>query len=142
MFERAIELPAASGGSGASSAASGGGAAAGVDGGAPTRQTATTTTTVYAMLSKIKRAKYPAVTPEEEAVSVPLQTLYLAVFDAAMLRVVTSAAPDTWLSVKRALTSHMVDGKDLRLIHVLEDAYGDMDVMCLQVCLHSRERAM
>lgn len=37
---------------------------------------------VCSMLAPIKRAKYPEVTPEEEEISIPLQTLYLAVFDA------------------------------------------------------------
>ena len=37
------------------------------------------------MLSKIKRAKYPAVTPAEENISLPLQTLAQAIFDAVLV---------------------------------------------------------
>ena len=50
-----------------------------------------------------------------------------------MLHMVMSAAPDTWLEVKRVLTAYMVDGKDERLIRILEDTYSDVDSMCLQV---------
>jgi hypothetical protein len=39
-----------------------------------------------ALLGPIQRSKYPAVTEEEEAISVPLQTLCAAVFDAILVR--------------------------------------------------------
>jgi hypothetical protein len=39
---------------------------------------------------------------------------------------------DSWLGVKRAVASHMVDGKDDRQIEVLSGYYSAMDVMCLQ----------
>lgn len=39
-----------------------------------------------ALLGPIQRSKYPAVTEEEEAISIPLQTLCAAVFDAILVR--------------------------------------------------------
>ena len=36
---------------------------------------------IRSMLSKIKNAKYPAITPEEEAISIPLQVVMLAVIE-------------------------------------------------------------
>ena len=40
---------------------------------------------VGSLLKQIPRAKYPAVTEKEEALSVPLQILCLAVFDAILV---------------------------------------------------------
>ena len=48
------------------------------------------------MLSPILRAKYPAITPEEEAVSVPLQAMAGAIFDAVLVHMMNQLAPDTW----------------------------------------------
>jgi len=51
---------------------------------------------VRSMLSPILRAKYPAITPEEEAVSVPLQAMAGAIFDAVLVHMMNQLAPDTW----------------------------------------------
>ena len=45
------------------------------------------------LISKIPRAKYPALSEEEEAMSVPLQALCLAIWDAVMLHVVCTLSP-------------------------------------------------
>ena len=45
------------------------------------------------MLQKIKRAKYPALTAEEEAISIPLQTLAQAIFDAVLVHIVDTVSP-------------------------------------------------
>ena len=45
-------------------------------------------TPVNAMLLKIKKSKYPAITEEEERISIPLQTLCAAIFDAVLVHVV------------------------------------------------------
>jgi hypothetical protein len=68
MFDRPIELPVARG------------------------RPRTAPCTVYQMFRPIKKAKYEAITPEEEAVSLPLQALYLAAFDAVMLHIVNAVA--------------------------------------------------
>jgi len=87
---------------------------------------------VYEMLQPIKRAKYPAIDPEEEAVSLPLQTVFLAAFDAIMLHIVSHCAAESWLRVKRSLTTALVNGKDDRVIAVIRDNYSQMDAICLQ----------
>ena len=47
-----------------------------------------------AMLSKIKQSKYPALTEEEEAMSIPLQLLCEAIFDAVLLHIVSACSPN------------------------------------------------
>ena len=41
--------------------------------------------TLGSMLAKIKNAKYPAISLEEEAISIPLQAMAGAVFDAILV---------------------------------------------------------
>jgi hypothetical protein len=40
---------------------------------------------IWQMLQKIKRSKYPDVTPQEEEDSLPLQTMCGAIFDAILV---------------------------------------------------------
>jgi len=54
------------------------------------------TAQVRSMLSPILRAKYPSITPEEEAISVPLQAMAGAIFDAVLVHMMNQLAPDTW----------------------------------------------
>merc|ERR1719181_1569023 len=42
-------------------------------------------THVYELFSPIKQSKYPAITSEEEAISIPLQTMALAIFDSILV---------------------------------------------------------
>jgi hypothetical protein len=46
------------------------------------------------MLQPIKRSKYPALTEEEEAISLPLQTLSQAIFDAILVHIVNTVSPN------------------------------------------------
>lgn len=58
----------------------------------------------YQMLSKIPRAKYPALSEEEERLSLPLQALNLALFDAALVHIMNTLSPSgEWLDIKRRL---------------------------------------
>jgi hypothetical protein len=50
---------------------------------------------VFAFLETIPRAKYPALSPDEEALSVPLQALCLTLFDAVLLHVLSRVAPQS-----------------------------------------------
>ena len=52
------------------------------------------------MLAPIKKAKYPAITDEEEAISVPLQLLCCAIFDATLVHVLNTLAPGAWHDLK------------------------------------------
>jgi hypothetical protein len=56
------------------------------------------------LITKVSRAKYPALSEEEEAMSVPLQALCLAVWDAVMLHIVCTLLPGgEWLGIKRSI---------------------------------------
>ena len=48
------------------------------------------------MIVPLKRSKYPFVTEEEERMSLPLQLLSLAIFDAILVYLMNTIAPTTW----------------------------------------------
>lgn len=54
----------------------------------------TQTTRPVKMLQPIKRSKYPALTVEEEAMSLPLQTLSQAIFDSILVHIVNTVSPN------------------------------------------------
>jgi hypothetical protein len=95
---------------------------------------------VCQLLQPIKRAKYPAVTEEEEAISIPLQLLAQAIFDAILLHVVNVSAsegrdsPINWHQLKLKLCDALVTNKQANVIKVLEqnDNYINADVIFLQ----------
>lgn len=59
------------------------------------------TSYVYEMLQPIKKAKYPAITDEEEAVSLPLQTMCGAIFDSILVHMMnTVSSPNVWQPLK------------------------------------------
>lgn len=84
------------------------------------------------MLSTIKKAKYPAITEEEEAVSIPLQCLCLAVFDAVLVHMLKVLSPDGhWQEIKASICEATFRRKNRLTFRILE-TYGEADVMCLQ----------
>tara|TARA_B110001452_G_C15219676_1_gene422818 strand:+ start:283 stop:1881 length:1599 start_codon:yes stop_codon:yes gene_type:complete len=86
-----------------------------------------------AMLPPLKRAKYPAVTEEEEAISVPLQALCIAIFDAILVHVVSSCSPDgTWLRLKLSMLEALYANKDQRILDIMATTYADADIIFLQ----------
>jgi hypothetical protein len=92
-------------------------------------------TKIYQMLSKISRAKYPSVTEEEEKISLPLQTLSLAIFDAILVQMMNQISqPNTrkWQEMRdimcRDLNSHKTD----RIIDILQTTYAPSDIIFLQ----------
>uniref|UniRef100_A0A7S0FVC0 Endonuclease/exonuclease/phosphatase domain-containing protein n=1 Tax=Pyrodinium bahamense TaxID=73915 RepID=A0A7S0FVC0_9DINO len=95
---------------------------------------------VCALLQPIKRAKYPAVTEEEEAISIPLQVLALAIFDAILVHIMNSStnarpeAPISWHDIKMKLCGALVVNKQSNVISVLAEhaAYFDADIIFLQ----------
>lgn len=48
------------------------------------------------MLVPIKRSKYPALSEEEETMSLPLQTLAGAIFDGILVHMLNTLAPQSW----------------------------------------------
>lgn len=89
---------------------------------------------ICTLLIPIKKAKYEAITPEEELISIPLQTLCLAIFDAVLLYIVNTVSPGSWPSIKMSICQGLVLQKPQKLCKILADYYKEMDVMCLQEC--------
>jgi len=86
-----------------------------------------------AMLSKIKRSKYPAVTAEEEAISVPLQTLAQAIFDAILVHVVNAVSGHgKWQQLQQQMCESLNRRKDERTLDILSTTYADASVVFLQ----------
>ncbi|KAH8062102.1 hypothetical protein JL720_13307 [Aureococcus anophagefferens] len=87
------------------------------------------------MLSKIPRAKYPALTEAEEAMSVPLQLVCCAVFDAVLVHMMNKVSPDgSWLALKSEITAALSEDKVAKTVAFLESGYATSDVVFLQEC--------
>ena len=83
-------------------------------------------------LQRIPRAKYPALTAEEEAISLPLQTLYLALFDCVLVHLLDVCAPTTWRPLRRRIVRACMQQKAKRTLALLRTRHCDQDVVCLQ----------
>jgi len=86
------------------------------------------------LLGKISREKYPAITEEEEAVSLPLQVLCLAIFDAILVRLMNLIMPGAWLPIKQSIVKAIFQKKTTNTLRILRGVYADVDVICLQEC--------
>jgi hypothetical protein len=85
------------------------------------------------LLQPIRRSKYPALTEAEERMSLPLQTLCMAIFDAVQLHVVETCAPGEWERLRREIADALTQKKVDRTLDVIEDAaFADVDVWFLQ----------
>ena len=91
------------------------------------------------LLKKISRAKYPALTAEEEDASIPLQTLALAIFDAIMVHMMGEVAASSWQPLRAELCTALNAHKPQRTVEIL-GAYASVSgeggfqasVVCLQ----------
>eukprot|EP00927_Polykrikos_kofoidii_P077781 TRINITY_DN7468_c0_g3_i1.p1 TRINITY_DN7468_c0_g3~~TRINITY_DN7468_c0_g3_i1.p1 ORF type:complete len:585 (+),score=103.67 TRINITY_DN7468_c0_g3_i1:91-1755(+) len=90
------------------------------------------------LLDRISCKKYPAVTEEEERISVPLQTLCLALFDAVMVHIMNTVSPDgRWQTIKKAIVDSIFSNKDQNTVAIIRDEYSEADIVCLQECAAS-----
>ncbi len=87
---------------------------------------------VLAMLEIIPRAKYPALSEEEELSSIPLQAFCLALFDAVLTHLLSRVAPHTWQPVRRALHKALFEDKVASSIAILRARYAHADVIFIQ----------
>ena len=87
---------------------------------------------VFALLENIPRAKYPALTIAEEAASIPLQILCLALFDAILTHLLSLVARDIWQPVRRALCRSHLDGKSIAAASILRSSYSFAQVIFVQ----------
>jgi hypothetical protein len=86
---------------------------------------------VCRLISPIPRSKYPAITPEEQAISVPLQILCLAILDAIFVHMLNVVQP-RWEDVRRELCDALITNKASSVCRIIAHAYADFDVVFLQ----------
>lgn len=87
----------------------------------------------YEMLQKIKKKKYPEITEQEEADSLPLQTMCGAIFDAILVHMMnTVSKPDIWQPLKRTMVENLNKKKVPHTLGILESQYKSFDVILLQ----------
>jgi len=87
----------------------------------------------YKLLQPIKKSKYPDITVEEEKVSLPLQTMCGAIFDAILVHMMnTVSSPDTWQSLKKTMVENLNSKKVPHTLDILENVYGTSDIITLQ----------
>ncbi len=89
---------------------------------------------VCELVGPILRSKYPAISAEEQAISVPLQLLCLAILDAVLLHIVSAVAAETWQPVRRRLSEALIHEKQARTCDIIA-AYPEVDVFFIQVRL-------
>ena len=87
---------------------------------------------VFSLLQKIPRAKYPALTESEEAISRSMQTLCLALFDAVYTFLLSKIAPETWQPLKRSLIKTLFENKASSCVSILQSQYCDAEVIFVQ----------
>ena len=99
----------------------------------PGRDGGVTQTIPASMLAKIKRSKYPAITEAEENISVPLQTLAQAIFDAVLVHVVNSVSPGAkWQRLQQQMCDALNRRKNERTLAILARTYSDATIIFLQ----------
>lgn len=87
----------------------------------------------YQLLKPILKAKYPAITEEEEAISLPLQTLCGAIFDAILVHMMnTVSKPEIWQPLKHTMVENLNRKKVPNTLSILKNSYGDADIIMLQ----------
>jgi hypothetical protein len=88
----------------------------------------------YEMLQKISKAKYPDITEQEEKDSLPLQTLCGAIFDAILVNMMNTIAtsPEAWQDLKKTMVENLNKQKVPHTLQILENTYGDVDIITLQ----------
>merc|ERR1711971_533066 len=87
---------------------------------------------VHSMLQKIKKSKYPDITEEEEAVSVPLQLVLQGVFDAILINLMQTKGGLIWEGLRRDICTALNSKKSTILLDILKTTYRDADVIFLQ----------
>ncbi|KAL1521632.1 hypothetical protein AB1Y20_021290 [Prymnesium parvum] len=85
------------------------------------------------LLPTIKKDKYPAVTEEEEAMSIPLQALCMGIFDAILVHMLNTLSPTGgWQQLKEAIIENIYSKKGARIMQLLSETYAETDVILLQ----------
>eukprot|EP00913_Durusdinium_trenchii_P018293 g17186.t1 len=80
---------------------------------------------VYSLLQKIRRAKYPAISEEEEAASIPLQLMMQGIFDAILMRLMLEKAGAAWEELRREICESLNSKKNDLIKDILLQTYKD-----------------
>jgi len=89
-------------------------------------------TQIYSMLPSIKKSKYPDITAEEEAISIPLQTLCMAIFDAIQVHMMEIVGRASWQPLRADICAKLNRRKNDRTVEILGSTYADADIQFLQ----------
>ena len=89
------------------------------------------TIVVMSLLQPILKKKYPSITEEEESISIPLQLLNLAIFDAILVHML-NVTDKTWAAMRSNMCHKLNLAKNDRIINILSSSYSESDVMFLQ----------
>ena len=87
---------------------------------------------VCQLIEPILRSKYPAISQEEQAVSIPLQILCLFLFDAVLVHLLNTVAKKSWQHIKRSLSQALVRQKASRTITIIAERYSAADIIFIQ----------
>jgi len=87
---------------------------------------------VHSLLQPIRTAKYPAVTPEEEKASVPLQVVLQGVFDAILVDFMTRKMGQSWHAIRTEICNSLNRQKNTRILEILQTTYTHADAFFLQ----------
>ena len=75
---------------------------------------------VIALIEPINAVKYPALSAEEERVSVPLQAMCLAIFDAILVHILNAVSKD-WQAIRASLASAFRVNKDRQVRQIMPE---------------------
>ena len=97
---------------------------------------------VYSLLSPIPLSKYPALTVEEQEISIGLQILCLAILDSIFLHILNSVMPDLWMQIRRDLCQSLITNKSKMIVSILEQSYCNCSIIFLQEAAASFHEAI
>ena len=101
------------------------------------------TVDVCDLLVPIRQSRYPAITAEEEAISIPLQLLCLGIFDAILVYVMNACCGEKegisggWPAVKRNVCDVRCSKRSKRIMDIIEKSYSESGILCLQEVSHA-----
>ena len=87
---------------------------------------------VCSLIEPIRRSKYPAITPEEEAMGSSLQILCLAILDSIFIYIANQAAQSSWEKIRSNLCTALIKEKEQQVCRIVAQAYSDRDVIFIQ----------
>lgn len=89
---------------------------------------------IYELFTKIQKSKYPAISVEEEEISIPLQVVCLAIFDCILLHMMINVSGNEWIAIKDQLCEKLNKDKVNRTCNILDNTYGESSIVALQEC--------